>query len=774
MHATLRITGGVNTTRTPALNEAGISDCDLIRYSPGSNGDILPQKLGGWDKFFGSAVQAIVRALWAWEDTNDNTYLAAGAETSATAGVGAPLLVINEGNARDITPQVLSHDQTPNITTVTTSNVVTVTDTGYSTATTAASGTGTTATISFAAGHTFHVGQSIVVAGVTPAGYNATATITAVTSTSVSYLNATTGVQTVAGTVSDNGSNISRYVSVFVQTHVSIGGVLVFGFYQCTGASSTTYTVPLVDVLGDPVYPTGAATGGVVAEFTTSSGTALINVELPDHGFSVGTVFPILIPTTVGGITLFGNYLVQAVVDVDNFTIFAANSATSSTSAFINGGLARYHYYIGQGPLPAGTGYGVGGYGTGGYGSGTAPSGIVGDNLEAGGWSLDNWGEILIASPDDVTFGAIDTNPVGGPIYTWSPLANDPIALVIPQAPVANHGCFVAMPQRQIIAWGSTFNGIQDPLLLRWSDIGSYTVWAPRPENQARSFRLPKGSRIVGGIQGPQQGYIWTDLAVWSMQYVNLPGVYSINEIGTGCGLIAKRAAANLNGIVYWMGQSQFFTLSGDGVAALPCPVWDVIFQELDTDNLDKIRVAPNSRFNEIAWYYPTTASNGEIAAYVKYNTLVQQWDFGSLARTAWINESVLGPPIGAGVDRYIYQHETSPDADGQPLLARFRTGYFQLSEAELMIFVDQVWPDMKWGYYNGTQNAAVQLTFYVVNYPGDTPVAHGPYTLTQAVKYVTPRFRNRLVSIEVESSDVGTWWRMGALRYRLKPDGFF
>jgi hypothetical protein len=221
------------------------------------------------------------------------------------------------------------------------------------------------------------------------------------------------------------------------------------------------------------------------------------------------------------------------------------------------------------------------------------------------------------------------------------------------------------------------------------------------------------------------------------------------------------------------MGQSQFYRLAGSGVEPIRCPVWDVIFQDLDTDNLDKIRIAPNSRFGEISWFYPTQGNGGEVSHYVKYNILLDQWDYGQLARTAWINESVLGPPIGAALDTYIYQHETSPDADGTAMTSYFQTGYFALTEANVKMFVDQIWPDMKWGYYgDDTPNANIMLTFYVTDYAGQTPTAYGPYTMTQATTYITPRFRGRLVSIRIESNDIGSWWRLGNTRYRVQEDG--
>ena len=342
------------------------------------------------------------------------------------------------------------------------------------------------------------------------------------------------------------------------------------------------------------------------------------------------------------------------------------------------------------------------------------------------------------------------------------------------------------MPQRQLIAWGSTFNGIQDPLLIRWSDVGNFNVWAGTLTNQAGSYRIPKGSRIVGCIQGPQQGLVWTDLAIWAMQYVGQPYIYSFNEIGTGCGLIAPKAAASLGGVVYWMSQSQFFRLSGSGIEPVPCPIWDVIFQDIDSNHLDKIRIAPNSRFGEISWFYPIVGSNGIPTKYVKYNVYMNQWDFGELTRTAWINQSVLGPPIGAGPVvggsglGYLVQHETSYDAvdannQPAPMNSSFTTGYFQLAEGDLLTFIDQFWPDAKWGLYGSeNQNAMLKLTFYVANYATDTPTAYGPFDLSTAVEYVTPRLRGRLVALKFESTDTGSFWRLGNMRYRFQQDGKF
>ena len=690
-HASVKLKPGIDVNETPALNEAGISSSNLIRFIYDRNGIGLIQKLGGWTKFYNNTIDAIVRALWAWQDTNNKSHLAVGTQNIGNLGY-AELSVITNGAQIDISPRTGTTDITPDFSTTAGSPVVTITDT---------------------------VNQ-----------------------------------------------DITEFDSVYIQTHVAVGGLILFGNYQAYPVSATTYEILARDTLGNLLPAPSTSVLPVVAEFDTTSGQSLILVTLPNHGFSVGDTYPILVSTTIAGVTLFGNYIVQGVPSPNTFEIFANNLPNATTSAFINGGDVRFVYSFGVGPTVLGFGFGGSSYGSGGYGTGTSVS-STGLPVPATDWTLDNWGETLVACPIN--------NSLYQPIVQWNPTAGAGTANVIPEAPTLNDGIFVAMPQRQIIAWGSTFTGIQDPLLIRWCDVNNYNSWIGTVTNQAGSYRIPKGSRIVGCIQGPQQGLVWTDLAVWAMQYVGPPFVYSFNEIGTGCGLIARKAAASIAGNVYWMGPSQFYKLSSDGVTPVACPVWDVIFQDLDQTNLNKIRVGVNSRFGEITWYYPTMSNGGEINAYVKYNVFLQQWDYGSLARSAWIDQSVLGPPIGADPNTlYIYQHETSTDADGAPLNASFQTGYFAMSEADVKMFVDQVWPDMKWGYFEGAQNAVVNLTFLTTDYAGQSPQQYGPYPLTQNTTFISPRFRGRLVSIKLDSNDVGSFWRIGNIRYRVKEDGKF
>jgi hypothetical protein len=703
-HAAIKLIGGANVVETPALNEnSGISQTQLIRYYYDPNGISLIAKLGGWSRFVSYPMISTVRALWAWEDLNDQSHLAVGTQTGTDGS--AQLLVITSGTLDDVTPTSHTDNITPVASATSGSAIIQITD------------------------------------STTP--------------------------------------GITNYNSVYIATQIAIGGIVLFGLYACDPdgfLGVDAYTVESIDQLGNPLPATSSSTSPVLPSFTTTVGSTTVSVNLPVYTYAVGDTFAVLVPTTVGGITFFGNYVVQTLTDANNFTILANMPATSAATGTMNGGLARFIYNFGQGALPGGTGYGSGYYGQGGYGTGTPITPSTGTPIDAIDWTLDNWGEILIACPDRVA-------PANGtpfqPIYQWDEGAAQ--ATIITNAPPVNDGIFVAMPQRQIIAWGSTQTGIQDPLLINWCDVGNFNQWIALVTNQAGSYRIPKGSRIVGCAQGPQQAIIWTDIDVWSMQYIGPPYVYSFNEIGAGCGLMSRKAAAAVNGIYYWMGPSQFYSLSSYGVQPIPCPVWDVIFQNLNTaidpstgvSNTQKIRVAVNSRFGEIQWFYPSKNGTGEVDSYVKFSIYLNIWDYGSLARTAWVDQSVLGPPIGADpTTLYLYQHETSNDADGAPLVASFQSGYYAVAEGDFKAFVDWIWPDMKWSMYDQSGSAQVQISFLCADYPGDTPTVYGPYTVTQATEYFYTRFRARLMAVKIESSDLGSFWRIGALRYRFAPDG--
>src|SRR6185312_13316771 len=487
--------------------------------------------------------------------------------------------------------------------------------------------------------------------------------------------------------------------SVYIPLHIDVGGSVLFGLYPCDPdghTGSTTYTVYARTQLG-ALNPAINANSATLPALSTVSSSNVVTVSLPNHGYAVGGTYPLLVSTTIAGLTLYGNFIVESVIDANTFEVIASAPATSTASGVpVNGGNVIYVYD--------------------GLGTPTTPPSAL--PIEASDWMLANFGEDLIACSTSSTDSMVPYQP----IYLWTP-GQQPTAAVIPEAPPVNDGVFVAMPQRQIVAWGSTATGIQDPLLINWCDVDNPSQWIALVTNQAGSDRIPTGSKIVSCVQGPQQAFVWTDIDVYSMQYVGPPYVYSFNQLGTGCGLIGRKAAGFYKGTPYWMGFEQFYVYGAAGVEILPCSVWDAVFQNLypGAAAASKISFAVNSLFGEIQWFYPSANGDGEVDSYVKYNVNLGLWDYGSLGRSAWVDQSVLGPPIGSDpVSKLLFQHETSNDADGAAMQPFFQTGYFTIAEGDFKTFVDLVWPDMRWGKFSAAQDATVQITFLVADYPGD------------------------------------------------------
>jgi hypothetical protein len=557
-------------------------------------------------------------------------------------------------------------------------------------------------------------------------------------------------------TVVDPNSGPTIYNSVFFNTPVAIGNMLLSGGYDIATVLSTgSYTI-----VSSVSASTTIVSSGKLPIFNTSSGSANVTVTLPNNNYVSGTgsQYSFYAPTTVGGLTISGPYTITSITDSTNFVITAQTLATGSTTATMNSSLAQLVYYITQGPQATGSGFGAGGFGSGGFGTGVAFSGATGTPITATDWSQDNWGEILLACPKD------------GAVYTWSPESGYTNAQVISQAPFFNGGIFVSMPQQILVCWKSVQStGTQDNLTVRWCDAGDFTNWTVSNQTTAGSFHIPTGSVIVGGIQAPNYGLIWTDVDVWIMQYVGGDVIFNFTRAGTGCGLIGQHAAGQISNQVYWCGKSNFFTIGNGGVQVVPCPVWDYIFQNLNTAYAYKIRCAPNSAFNEISWFFPS-ANATENDSYVKLNILDNSWDYGTLTRTAWTDVSILGNPIAADAGGQLYQHETGTLTPGTGLPS-FQSGWWSISEGNEISLVDFIIPDFKWGTYSGAQTSQINLTFFSANYPGDTPVSYGPYTVTQATEYITPRIRGRLMSVFVQSNNQA-FWRIGRIRFRYASAG--
>lgn len=650
------ISGGIDTEKTPLLNEGGWSFSQLIRFFQNKL-----QKLGGWAKYIGTALHGTCRGMFAWEDTSGQQYLA--------CGTNSVLEVVFQNALYDITPQQSVQNLSDPFTTTSGTNTLTVHDVAH-------------------------------------------------------------------------GETVGDTINIITET--AINGKLLIGYQDVVSVTDAdNYVIQTNQTF------TASVSGATTALYTVTNTSSIVTVTLTNHGRVAGQYYTVNVSTTVGAIVLIGNYLVATVIDANNFTFDSGTGAVGNHNGRENGGDIRINYLLESGLISATVqgGYGVGPYGTGGYGIGT----VATTNTPLRQWFFGNWGSFLIAN----------YSPNGG-IYVWDPssgvLANP--ATLIGTAPTAN-AMFIAMPERQVVALGAD----GDPLLIKWSDVDDYTNWIAAITNQAGSYRLPRGSAIIGGLQAPQMGMIWTDLGVWAMQYIQPPLIYGFTEIGTGCGLISARAMGILGGKVYWMNNNNFFEYDGS-VNPVPCTVWDKVFYNLNNSQLDKITCAVNSSFNEISWFYPSASGTGEVDSYVKFNTNENLWDYGSLVRTAWLDKSVILNPAGVDGIGLIQQHEVSNDADGLPMNSFAETGFFKVSDGLTYIFLERFIPDFIF-----SDGATVLVTINVTDYPNESPVSK-QFSVTSSTEFIIVRLRGRLASIRVESNDLNSFWRCGEQLYFSAPAG--
>jgi hypothetical protein len=586
---------------------------------------------------------------------------------------------------------------------------------------------------------------------------------------------ATPDFSTVSGSpnvevVDPNTSGLTTDDAVYFRTPVSVGGVILSGIYPIdtiTGADSYTIVATM----------SATATvnnGGVVPVFTTTAGSSVVNVELPDHAQYLGSTAVFDEPTTTGGVVVQGNYTVTDIAGADDFKIIAASVALSNDTDPMNGGDVGFTYYIALGAAPSGVGYGVGGYGEGAYGLGTSSAGVqTGTPITATDWTLDNWGEILFGCPKD------------GGIYWWQPNTGFQNARLIATGPLFNTGMFASMGAQQVFAYGTSIDardtggiGIyQDPLLVGWCDVSNFLQWDPTVSNFARTYRLPTGSVIVGAGATKNRNLLWTDLGVWTFTFNGGNSVYTPNQVGTNCGLIGQHAWASNGDTSFWMGRGNFFRYAGAGVVPMPCSVWDDVFDDLNPDLQHQVVCGSNTDFTEIWWFYPTLSGGVKVA---KYQILEDVWDTDDLERSAWIDRSVLGNPIAATSTGTIYYQEMGNDADNAPLTPLMETGRFSLNEGEELVFVDAIYPNFIWGKTGQPEDAQIQITVLAYDESDADAREYGPFTVTKDnPAIVNParasdntRVRCREVALRVSSEDVGSFWRLGGVRFRYAPDG--
>lgn len=559
------------------------------------------------------------------------------------------------------------------------------------------------------------------------------------------------------------------WISVLVP--ISIGGIVLQGDYIVDSVSGNDYFVTAATAA-----TANAGPGGAVPIYDTTNTSSNVQVTLANHGLVANDTYVNQVSTTVGGIIFaaFSSFTVNAPITANTFHI-TGTIATGTNTGSENGGNARLIYYLPSGLASAtpAAGYGEGLYGAGLYGVSAGGNTISPLRL----WFLDQWGQDLIG------------NFNGSPIIVWvPPVAPGHQALTVDgtnfpssiDPPVQVNASFVSMPQRIMVALGvdPVGGGTQDPNLIRWSDVDDFTNWLATATNQAGSFRLASGSRIVNGVQAPLFAVIWTDVDLWIMNYIGFPLVFSFNKVQIGTDLLAPNAAGVYESSVYWTSSNAFFVSDGQSVRILDCPVWDFFFKRLNRQQKDKVIFASNSWFNEIAWFFP---AGNEIDSYVRYNIREGVWDYGMLERTAWTDEGPLGAPIGIDGNNLIQQHEIAYDADGSSMGEFVTSGFFSIasqtplgpnaaiSDGSLFTTIKKFIGDFT--FLGPTPSVQVFLLFQ--DYPTGPITTYGPYTfMPSGPQFVVPKARGRLMVIKLGFSGVGTFWRNGNQRYLGAPSG--
>lgn len=327
----------------------------------------------------------------------------------------------------------------------------------------------------------------------------------------------------------------------------------------------------------------------------------------------------------------------------------------------------------------------------------------------------------------------------------------------------------------------------QDPMLIAWSDQENPQVWYPQVTNTAGNFRLAYGSRIITIEKTRQEILIWTDTALYSMQFLGPPYVYGFNPLSVDVTVVSQNAVATAAGVTYWMGDDKFYAYSGR-VDTLPCALRQYIFDDINNNQLQLVCCGTNEKYNEIWWFYPSTDSVFN-DRYVIYNYLEKLWYYGTLERSAWFDSHITGNPFGA-VDNLTVVHESGTD-DGSvnppaALNAYIESADFDLGEGGYQFsFVRRVIPDMD---FIGSSNAnpVVTMTLKARNYPGQgvaglstmqntASTITGAEVSTQVYNYtqeVWIRLRGRQLVFRVESDQLGIKWQLGTPRLMIQPDG--
>lgn len=488
----------------------------------------------------------------------------------------------------------------------------------------------------------------------------------------------------------------------------------------------------------------------------TQSGSFVVIVSASGHGLSTGdhTLFTLQNASVGSNVYLDGTYD-TSVIDENSFSVSYASAAAGT--AFSTGNVvANYYLPCGLSVNTPGTGYGVGLYSTSTYGT---PRGSGTFFLQSRQWSLDTWGEDMVA------------NPRGYPIFIWREASGtNTRAVVISAAPSICDFMFVTDERHMVaLACQDRITGEYDPLLVRWSDQEDYNEWTPTVSNAAGSWRLVGGNRIVGGLVTKNQSLIWTDTNLYSMKYRTDGFIYGFTKLGENCGLAGPHAAIDLSGTVYWMSHDNFFMYDGR-VRRLDSTLHKAVFERINSDQIDKIWAGSNAEFGEVCWHIP--GSTDDVDFYVFHVPDTEVWYWGTNDYTTWndnrIYGGVLGTRTSAGRGTLVYiEPKDIYSFDGQPYESYIESAYKDLADGDEIMFGDRLIPD-----FELDPQTNVNITFTTRNEPGQAVRTKGPYVVSAGIRRIATRFRGRQAKVRVGCSLTTGSWRYGKPLVDIKPDG--
>ena len=529
------------------------------------------------------------------------------------------------------------------------------------------------------------------------------------------------------------------------------------------------------------ITPIRSTTSAGDVTFAATDGSSTLTVTDSGHGAVDGDFVTFSGAASLGGnvtaAVLNQEYQVVSVPTANTFTIVAKDTdgatVTANSSDSGNGGssiVGTYQINSGLDVFVDGTGWGVGAWGSGTWGSTTS----LGDANQLRLWSMDNFGEDLVS------------NPRAGSIYYWDKtngLNTRAVALTslsgANKAPTKGLQVLVSDVDRHVIVLGAdpisggSRSGTIDPLLIAFSDQENIAEWEPLSTNTAGSLRCSAGSEIIGGVRARQETLIYTDVALYSLQFIGPPNTFGLVLINEGVSLIGPNAAVNTPNGIFWMDKKGFYNYNG-AVQPLPCSVHAFVFDNFNEKQAFQVFAFLNKQFDEVGWFY-CSGTNTVIDKYIVYNYVENIWSIGELSRTAWLDEGIVAFPRAAGKadgTAYLYSHETGFDNDGTPMDNVFiESADFDLGDGEEFQFIRRCIPDIKFtGNSSGTQK--INLVLKARNFPGESLSTDQTTSFSATTTKIDTRARGRQAAVRFESDDDGTTDDRLGVGFRIGGNG--